>query len=74
MNYLRWIYNFRVLSYYGIGRGFHVRSWQKHRVTSWRGERKGFFMTINSSDDVHEGRGSISTAPKLTSIQSHWLT
>ena len=27
-------------------------------------------MTINSSDDVHAGRGSISTAQKLTSVQS----
>ena len=35
------MYNFRVLSYYGIGRGFHVRSWQGY-ITEMREKR--FFL------------------------------
>ena len=58
----------------GLGEGFMLGLGRNIGLHHGDEREKFFFMTINSSDDVHAGRGSISTAPKLTSVQSHWLT
>lgn len=54
----------------GLGEGFMVGLGRNIGLHHGMEREKVFFMTINSSDDVHAGRGSISTAQKLTSVHS----